>query len=105
MSESKDVPIQVINETINPSGVKVVIFAKNASAQSPESYHWPWQILNLSTPGSVETLVYPAESSIEARWSGIGLHPFLVGPFPVEPGSMWEILQPKESDTPVLQQG
>ena len=42
---------------------------------------------------------------MEARWSGIGLHPFLVGRFPVEPGSTWEILQPKESDTPILQQG
>ena len=94
-------------ESLTNGGVKVVIFAKNASAAaSPESYHWPWQILNLSAPGMAEMLVYPAETSIEAIWSGISLgRPLMVGPFSAEPGSTWEILQPEERDTPTLQQG
>jgi hypothetical protein len=105
MSVSKDIPIKVFNETSNTSGVKVVIFAKNASAQALESYHWPWHILNLFA-GMADVLVYPAESSLEARWSGISLHgPLLMGPLPVKSGSTWEILQPEESGTPSLQQG
>lgn len=96
MSVSSDIPVKAINEA-KSTAVKVVIFSKNASA--PESYHWPWQILNLS-PAMDEAFVYPAESSIEARWSGISLDPLLVGPFLAKPGSTWEILQPEERDTP-----
>lgn len=83
--------------------MKVVIFVKNVS--SPDSYHCAWQILNLSAPGMVETLVYPAETSVEARWSGISLDPLLVGPYPAEPGSTWEILQTEEKGIPLLQKG
>ena len=103
MSVSKDIPIKVVNETSSTSGVKVVIFAKNINAL--DSYHWPWQILSLSAPGVAEALLYPAETSLEARWSGISRYPLLVGPFPVQSGSMWEILQPEERGTPALQQG
>ena len=104
MSVSKDIPLKVVNEISSTSGVKVVIFTKNANAL--DSYHWPWQILHLSAPGVAETLLYPAETSLKARWSGIviGRHPLLVGPFPVQSGSTWEILQPEERGTPVLQQ-
>lgn len=107
MSVSKDIPIKVFNETSNTSGVKVVIFTKNASAEALQSYHWPWHILNLFA-GMADVLVYPAESTLEARWSGISLHnmhPLLVGPLPVKSGSTWEILQPEERDSPALQQG
>ena len=75
-------------------GTSVVIFAKNVNAL--DSYHWPWQILNLLAPGVAEALLYPAETSLEARWSGISWHPLLVGPFSVQSGSTWEILQPEE---------
>ena len=50
-------------------GTSVVIFAKNVNAL--DSYHWPWQILNLLAPCVAEALLYPAETSLEARWSGI----------------------------------
>lgn len=102
MSVSSDIPVQVINEA-KITDVKVVVFTKNASA--PESYYVAWQVLTLS-PAMTEAFTYPAETSIEARWSGISLRdPLLVGPVPAEPGSTWEIFQPEEKGTPALQQG
>ena len=86
MSVSKDIPVEVVSEA--KSNVKVVVFTKNDGA--PESYYCAWQILNVS-PSTTEKFMYPAETSIDARWSGKSLHPV-----PAKPGSTLEILNPEE---------
>ena len=46
-----------------------------------------WQIINLSAD-MAETFKYPAETSVDARWSGSNQHdPLLVGPIPAKPGT------------------
>ena len=92
-----DIPVKFINDT-GKTDFEVVVFTKNFSYNTPRTYYTAWQVLR--TIGSVD-FVYPASVSVgvtnQAQMS-------IVGPFPTELGTTWEITQETSSSMAELKQ-
>ncbi len=86
-----DIPIKFVNK----ADATVVVFTKNF-APSADEYYVAWQVLKAN---STAEFVYPAKTSVGATHGGANL---LGGPFETEPGSVWEIHQEDESESPTL---
>ena len=94
-----DIPIKYVNATRN-TDFEAVVFTKNYSTNTPNTYYCAWQVLRGQT--SVQ-FVYPVTTAVGAVYSQGG-QTITAGPFPAELGSTWQITQESSIDTAVLAQ-
>ncbi len=97
---STDIPIRYVNKT-GKSDFEVVVFTKNFSTNTPQTYYCAWQILRGQT--SVK-FVYPVTTAIGATYKERGQE-ISAGPFDAELGSTWRISQESGQSTAVLKEG
>ena len=94
------IPIRYINKT-GKTDFQVLVFTKNYSINTPETYHSAWQILMAQ---SVVDFEYPYDIEIGASYEQ-GSQKIIAGPFTAELGSTWEINQQTSLSTATLTQG
>ena len=97
---STDIQIKYVNDT-DSTDFQVVVFAKNVSTNTPETYYTAWQILQVHSSAQ---FTYPVSTAVGATYRSGG-QLITAGPFPAELGSTWKITQPSVNDTAVLSQG
>ncbi len=84
-----DISIKYVNKT-GRSDFEVVVFTKNFSANTPQTYYCAWLILRGQLT-SVE-FVYPVSTGVGASYEIPGQF-FEVGPLYAKLGSTWKISQ------------
>ena len=94
-----DIPVKYINKT-KSADFETVVFTKNYSTNTPNTYYVAWQILRGQSSVS---FVFPEEVSVGASYSSGGQQ-ITAGPFKASLGSTWEITQEMKTDTAVLTQ-
>ncbi len=80
---------------------EVVVFTKNFSTNTPQTYYCAWQILRGQT--SIK-FVYPVSTAIGATYKERGQE-ISAGPFPAELGTTWTVSQESDESTAVLEEG
>ena len=91
------IPIKYVNST-GKTDFQVLVFTKNFSVNTPETYYAAWMVLRAQTQAD---FTYPKEIQVGATYEQGGQN-ILSGPFDANPGSTWSITQKTPSDTAVL---
>ena len=97
---SGSIPLRYINKT-GKTDFQVLVFTKNFSTNTPETYYAAWQILRAQ---SEVDFAYPVDIEIGASYKQ-GSQKIIAGPFTAELGSTWQITQPSADATATLKAG
>ena len=99
-SNMSAIPIRYINAT-GKTDFEVLVFAKNFSNTTPQSYYAAWQVLRAQTTSEFE---YPVDIHIEINYKEQA-QKVTGGPFHADLGSTWEITQESKISTAILTEG
>ena len=91
------IPIRYINST-SETDFQVIVFTKNFSVNTPETFYVAWQVLSTQTEAD---FVYPVDTSVGATYmqGGTTIHS---GPLPANLGSTWSIVQEAPTGAAIL---
>lgn len=92
-----NIPIKYINST-GSTDFQVLVFTKNFSLNTPETYFAAWQVLRAQNQAEFQ---YPVEIEVGASYEHGG-QVITSGPFGASLGSTWNISQTSPSETSVL---
>ena len=91
------IPITYINST-GQTDFQVLVFTKNFSVNTPETFYAAWQVLRAQTSSSFE---YPVDIEVGAIYESAG-QTIISGPFAASLGSTWGVIQHSPNETAVL---
>lgn len=94
------IPIRYLNAT-GKTDFQVLVFTKNYSTNTPETYFAAWQVLQAQ---SEVDFVYPVDIEVEAYYVK-GAQTIIAGPFTAALGSTWNLSQTSSNSTATLVEG
>ena len=97
---TSNIRVKYINKT-GSTDFQVLVFTKNFSTNTPETYYAAWQVLRAQTEADFN---YPVEIEVGASYEQAG-QVIISGPFGASLGSTWDVVQDTPTSTTVLSEG